>query len=434
MVRILSSYDETAGAVLDLVERPTVVAAMYPMQPDDLLARLLAEADRRKTPVRLYAADLTGRFPFVRTEWLASGQVELVTIGGKLSRRIARYADSMPCSLWEISRRLADGTIPVDLFVGRSAPPDVDGYCSFGPVVAYAAAAAEAARHRVLDLNQAVLSVPGYRGLAMDEVTLAVDSGASAVPELPVPVVGEAARAIGRRISELIPDGATLQLGIGTIPEALCGALTHRRDLGIHSGAIPEGAIPLLRAGVITGRRKSVDRGSHVTTSLLGSGRLYRYAAEPANRIEMRPVAQTHDPDTLRALDRLIAVNSALEVDLSGQANAETVNGARFSSPGGQVDFMHAGHLSDGGASIMAITARSRGGASRIVSRLSDPYSVTSQRNDVDFVVTEFGVADLRGRSLRERARNLIAIADPRVRDTLRAQTRQADNTGFEED
>lgn len=429
MVRTLGSHAAAASGVLDRVERPTVVAAMYPMQPDRLLAALLAEAERRGTVVRLYAADLTGRFDAIRTEWLASGLVELVTIGGRVSSRVSRHADSIPCSLWEISRRFADGTIPVDVFTGVVAPPDRRGFCSFGPVIAYAAAAADAAGHRVVELNSSVLAVPGHPGLPMDTLDLAVDAGASEVAELPCPVVDEAARAIGRRVAELVPDGATLQLGIGTIPQALCAALIERRDLGIHSGAIPEGAIPLVEAGVFSGRCKSVDTGLHVTTSLLGTDRLYRFAHQPGNRVEMRPVGQTHDPQALHGQHRLVAVNSAVEVDLTGQVNAESVNGVRISSPGGQVDFMRAGHLNADGVSILAMTSRSRTGESRIVRRLSTPNTVTTHRNDVEFVVTEFGVADLRGRSGRERRLSLIDVAHPAVRAELRDG-----GPGFEEE
>jgi 4-hydroxybutyrate CoA-transferase len=417
---VFGAYGEAAGAVFELVGRPTVVAAMYPMQPDGLLGALLAEAERRHTSVRLYAADLRGRYDFIRTDWLATGLVELVTIGGRVSRRVARYADPMPCSLWEISRRFADGTIPVDVFAATTAPPDAGGYCGFGPVIAYGAAAAGAARYRVADVNASVLPVPGHPGMALEEVAVAVDAGPAEVPALPDPVVDDAARAVGELVAGLVPDGATLQLGLGTIPQALCGALGGRRDLGIHTGSLPEGAIALLESGVVTGARKSADAGLHVATSLLGSARLYGYAHEAAHRIVLRPVGETHDPAALRGQDRLVAVNSALEVDLAGQVNAEAAGGVRISSAGGQADFMRAGHLSAGGAAVIALASRTRTGASRIVRRLADPHCVTTPSDDVDYVVTEYGVADLRGRSGRERRDALIAVAAPEARDGLR--------------
>jgi acyl-CoA hydrolase len=425
MTRVLTRR-AAAAAMLDMVERPTVVSAMFPMQPDALLAELVAEVARRGTTMRLYAADLTGRFPFLPQELVRSGQVELITIGARISRRLAPYADAVPTSLGEITRRFAAGDIPADFFVGMFAEPDADGHCSHGPIIAYGAAALSAATHVVGDLNPLVRPVPGDPGPARDALTIEVRDEPVPVPELPMPTADDTATTIGETVAGLIPDGATLQLGIGSIPTALVACLGGHRDLGLHSGALPENLIPLVAGGVITGKVKPSRRGEHVTTSLLGGAALYEFAADPANHFTMLPVGVTHDPVEMAAQHRLFAINSALEVDLSGQANAEYAGGLRVSSPGGQADFMHGAHLSDGGAAIIALPSRSRDGRPRIVAHLAEPYTVTTHRNDVDFVITEYGVAELRGRSAAERARALVAIAHPDDRPSLLGKTKEA--------
>lgn len=411
-------YRSIAESLCSTYSELSLVSAMYPMQPDALLREILMTAVARGTRSTVYGADLTGRFSFIEEDWLRDGIVRLVTIGGRVSKRVAPFADFVPCSLYEISRRLEQGVIDAKIFVGLAGPVGPTGFHSLGPSIAYSASAAKGAETIVLQLSSSVPILDGYPGIHSSEVTLSTEVEALEIPEFRAPTLNDRSIAIGAFIAQLIPNGATLQLGIGSIPEAFIKSLSHHRDLGIHSGAIPEGAADLIRSGVFNGSRKIVDVGEHVTTSLLGSRDLYDFAKRPENKIKMQPVAVTHAPMTLGSIPGLFAINSALEVDVTGQVNAETLNGRRVSSAGGQIDFMRAAHLSDGGASIMAIPAMSDG-TSRIVGQLSNPASVTTMRNDVDYVVTEFGIADLRGRTVTERTRAIARIADPAARSAL---------------
>ena len=226
---------------------------------------------------------------------------------------------------------------------------------------------------------------------------------------------------IGREAAELIEDGSTLQIGIGTIPDAVLAQLRDRRDLGVHSGAIGDGIAALWEAGIVTNARKAIDIGVSITGSLIGGGRL-RAFAHMNSALEMRGAEYTHAPDVLGRIDQLVALNSAVEVDLSGQVNSEVARGAYVGAVGGIVDFLRAAASSKGGRPIVALPSTS-GDHSRIVTRLSGP--VTVARSDPVIVVTEHGRADLSGLSLRQRARSLIAIAHPDHREALERDGRE---------
>jgi acyl-CoA hydrolase len=236
--------------------------------------------------------------------------------------------------------------------------------------------------------------------------------------ELPPAQVGSTELAIARLAVSLIPDGATLQLGVGTIPDAVLSQLSAHRDIGLHSGQIGDSVVPLIEHGVITNARKSIHPGVSVCGSLFGTRRLYDFAhLNPA--IAVRPPPETHSLRVMAAIDRFIAVNSAIEVDLTGQVNAEVANGVYVGGLGGQLDFMRGANASAGGRAIIALPATARDGtASRIVPSMT---TVTCPRSDVDAIVTEFGIAELRGLSLEERRRRMIAIAAPQFRDRLAA-------------
>jgi acyl-CoA hydrolase len=236
--------------------------------------------------------------------------------------------------------------------------------------------------------------------------------------EVAAPTLGDAERRVGEHVAERVPDGAVLQLGIGSIPEAVCGALGGKRDLGVHSGMITDGVAELMEAGVITNRRKPIDPGETVTGVLLGGRRLLQFAhRNPA--VQMRPATYTHGAAVLARLERLVSINTAVEVDLTGQVNAEVAGGFHLGAVGGAVDYVRGAVASAGGTAIIALPATARGGSiSRIVGRLGGGVTSTA-RSDTDLVVTEYGVAELRGRSLRERACSLIRIAHPDFRAGL---------------
>ncbi len=216
--------------------------------------------------------------------------------------------------------------------------------------------------------------------------------------------------------SPYIGDGATIQFGIGAVPDALMLQLRDRRRLGVHSGMLSDGFVDLVECGAITNEHKPFDRGVSVTGALMGTNRLYQLC-ERNPAVRLAPLSYTHDPARLALLPNLVSINSALEIDLTGQVNAEALGTNTLGGVGGQVDFVRGAALSSGGRSIMALGSITPKGASRIVAQLSGP--VTTARSDVDLVVTEHGVAELRGRSLRQRVRAMIAIADPSQRESL---------------
>lgn len=230
---------------------------------------------------------------------------------------------------------------------------------------------------------------------------------------------------IGRRVAEIVPDGATIQFGIGTLPDAILSHLRNKRDLGVHSGLISDAVMELVVAGVVTNARKEVDRGITVAGSLYGSPRLHAWAADPASGVVMRDVEHTHNALVLGQLSTLHSINSAIEIDLTGQISAEVVGGRHLGLVGGQGSFARAAVFAEHGRSILALPSTAKGGASRIVARFADGI-VSSGRADADLVVTEHGVADLRGATLAQRTERLIAIAAPHHRPTLLSQSQSA--------
>jgi acyl-CoA hydrolase len=260
----------------------------------------------------------------------------------------------------------------------------------------------------------------GAHLIPKDRAAVALGSSASANARGPAVSLSAAHEAIGRNVAGLIPDEATVQLGLGSVAEAVVKSLGGKRDLGLHSGVLTPLLSQFVACGIANGRAKSEDKGKAVATGVFGApvdGPLSWRGA-----LELRPISQTHDPRALMRHRRLWSINSALEVDLRGQVNAEFAHGSRVASGGGQSDFIRAAHLSEGGGSIIALPSRTSRGESRIVARFPSQWPATSAGQDVDFVVTEHGVAALRGLTTSERAVALIAVADPAWRDRLRAQ------------
>lgn len=303
------------------------------------------------------------------------------------------------------------------------AARDEQGVVRLGPNVDFARAALSCASRVGLEINSsftAAAGAPAFADIARAPADFVLETNRPLV-ELPPAVVDDAAEAIGREVAALISDGDCLQTGIGSIPAAILAALSNHSDLGLHGGLIDDGGMALIRAGNVTGLRKQIDQGVHITGMALGSGNLHDWLAETP---EVRFVGAdyTHDFGVIRQIDNFVSINSAVEVDLDGQINAEVAGGRQLSGTGGSVDFMRAAAASRGGRSIIAMNATARGGSvSRIVPRVE---MVTALRTDVDMVVTEYGCARLRGVSLDQRRQALIAIAAPQFRDQLRDAVR----------
>ncbi|MDO5092041.1 MAG: acetyl-CoA hydrolase/transferase C-terminal domain-containing protein [Propionibacteriaceae bacterium] len=338
--------------------------------------------------------------------------------GGSTRAAIAAdRADFTPVFFHEVPELLRTA-LPVDVALIQVSPPDAHGYCSLGVSVDYTKAAAEHARTVIAQVNPQLPRTLGDAALHVNQIDCFVEADVPII-ELPRPTIGEVEAAIGRHCASLVRDGDTLQLGIGAIPDAVLRELTDKHDLGVHSEMLSDGILDLIESGVVTNQRKTLHAGKSVVTFLMGSRRLYDFVDDnPA--IHMAPVDYVNDPRVIAQNDNLVAINSCVQVDLIGQVVSSSVGLRQISGIGGQADFVRGASMSRGGRSIIAIASTaSKGAVSKIVPLLEPGSTVSTGRCDVHYIVTEYGVAELWGQTLRERARRLIAIAHPTFRDEL---------------
>ncbi len=333
-------------------------------------------------------------------------------------------ADYVPVFLSDVPRLFAGGALPLDVSLLNVSAPDSHGFCSLGTSVDAALAASRHAGRVIAQVNRSMPRTHGDSFIHVDRIGLAVEVDQPPF-EHPEPQIGSVEERIGQYVAELVPDGATLQLGIGAIPAAVARALENKHDLGIHTEMFTDVVLGLVERGVVTGACKEVNRGKIVTAFLMGSRDLYRFVDDNP-MIEMRPVDYTNDTAVIRRFRRMVAVNSALSVDLTGQVSADSIGTRFYSGVGGQMDFIRGAALAEEGRAIIALPATAAGGTiSRIAPVLPLGAGVVTTRAHVRTIVTEHGVAELWGRSIRERAEALIAIADPKFRDELRAEARR---------
>ena len=334
-------------------------------------------------------------------------------------------ADYVPVFLSEIPRLIESGALPVDVALVHLSPPDEHGFCSFGVGVECTKAAAEKARHVVALVNRRMPRSLGDSFIHVSKLDQVVEIDRPLV-ELPAPrAPGEVARSIGRNVAELIPDGATLQMGIGEIPDAVLLHLKDKRHLGVHTEMFSDGLIELFESGVVTGEAKTLHRGKIVASFVLGTRKTFDFI-DNNPCVEFHPSDYVNDPFVIARHDDMIAINSALAVDLAGQVCADSIGAEVYSGVGGQVDFVRGAARAVRGKPIIALPSVAKGGTiSRIVDVLSPGSGVVTSRADVHYVVTEHGTASLHGKSLRERAAQLIAISDPRFREELTAAARR---------
>jgi acyl-CoA hydrolase len=334
----------------------------------------------------------------------------------------------IPCHVSQIGTMIEQGLIGCDVAFVQVSPADAAGNHSFGLINDHIQAAVAKARVVIAEVNEQVPFTLGDAVLPASRIDCAVHVSRTPV-EVPPAKIGATDQAIARFAASYVEDGSVIQVGIGAVPDAILRLLTDRRDLGVHSGMIGDGLVDLVEAGVITNARKPMDAGVSITGALIGTRRLYAFA-DRNPQIGMRRSSYTHSEETLSRLERLVTVNSAVEVDLTGQVNAEQTGSVYMGGTGGQVDFVRAGIRSRGGHSIIALPATAKGGSiSRITTNLSGP--VTTARSDVDVIVTEFGAAELCGQTLGERARRLVAIAHPDFREELDRTAHAIQQRGF---
>jgi acyl-CoA hydrolase len=333
-------------------------------------------------------------------------------------------ADYIPAFLSDVPRLFDAGLLPLDAVFVNATPPDVHGFCSLGTSVEAMHAAIRTAKTVIVQFNRAIPRTLGESFIHVDDIDLAVEAD---VPPYTVPLgeIGDVERRIGEFVAELVPDGSTVQMGIGGIPTAVGAALAGKHDLGVHTEMFTDVVVDLVEAGVINGSRKERNRGKVVAAFLMGSPRLYQFVHDNP-MIEMRPVDFTNDTHVIRTFSRMRAINSAIEVDLTGQIVADSIGHRMYSGVGGQMDFVRGASLATEGRAIIALpSTAAHGTQSRIVASLHEGAGVVTTRAHARTIVTEWGIAELWGRSLDQRAEALIAIAHPDMRDGLRSEARR---------
>jgi acyl-CoA hydrolase len=372
--------------------------------------------------VTLYHLHTNGPAPFVepghRERFLS---VSLFT-GPPLRRAIDEgVADFMPVFLSDIPALFLSRTIDLDVALLQLSPPDRHGFCSLGTSVDAALAASLSAKILIAEINEQMPRTLGNTLVPYSRLAAAVHTNRP-LHVHPPSVPTEVEDAIGAQVAALVEDGACLQMGIGAIPDAALRRLGDKHDLGIHTEMFSDGIIDLVEAGVVTNRKKKVHPGRVVTSFAMGTERLYRFVDDNP-LVEFHPCDRTNDTSLIRKNDKVVAVNSAIEVDLSGQVVADSIGHRIYSGIGGQMDFIHGAALSAGGKPIIALPSMAAGGrTSRIVSQLKPGAGVVTTRGHVHWVVTEYGAVNLFGLTLRQRAEALVRIAHPDVRGDLRRE------------
>lgn len=379
-------------------------------------------ADERLHDVQLYHLHLNGPAPFADRQYGDRFRSHSLFAGESLRNAIAEgRADAIPIFLSDIPWLFQSGRVALDVALLQLSPPDRHGWCSLGPSVDTARAAADNARVIIAEINRQMPRTHGHSFVHIDRVHRYVETDRPLVEQVRTPS-GSAELAIGRTIADFVKDGDTLQLGIGSIADAVASSLLGRSDLGIHTEMFSDAVVDLIHAGVITNRCKELHRGRVVTSFVSGTRKLFDLIDDnPA--IEFHPCDYTNDTHIIRQHANMVAINSAIEVDLSGQVCADSIGHRIFSGIGGQMDFIRGAALARNGRPVIALPSTARNGTvSRIVHTLRPGAGVVTTRGHVHWVVTEFGAVNLHGLNLRERADALIGIAHPDFRSELRRQ------------
>jgi acyl-CoA hydrolase len=413
-----SSYQTIQNAMAIIQSGMRVFVQGSAQTPHVLLQALANEADRLRD-VELVFITLQGNIIVDKPEYKDHFHINCLFVSESVREAVNQgRADFIPAFLSDIPDLFSKGQLPIDVALIQVSPPDAHGYCSLGLSVDIARSAVNHSRYIIAQLNPNVPRTHGDSFIHIDQCTHLVYAE-SDLPEVDYSKhTGVEETQIGQHIAELIDDGSTLQLGIGTIPDAVLRSLGQHKNLGIHTEMCSDGIVDLMENGVINNRCKKIHPGKTVTGFAIGTKKLYQFVHDnPA--VFFLDIDYVNDPQVIRRNPKVIAVNSAIEVDLSGQVCADSIGTYQYSGIGGQMDFMRGAALSEGGKPIIALTARTKKGANRIVPFLKQGAGVVTTRGHVHYVVTEYGVAYLHGKNLRQRAKLLIDIAHPDDREML---------------
>ena len=394
--------------------------------PNRLVDAMVARADELRD-VEIVHVLTFGPAPYVQPEYAQSFRHRALFMGANTRGAVqAGRADFVPIFLSEMPRLFRDGSLPLDIALIQVSPPDEHGFCSFGAEVGCTKPAAQVANKVIAEVNRRMPRVLGDSFIHVSKLDYVVEVDYP-LPEAPQGGASETHKQIAKFIADLIPDGATLQVGIGSIPDAVLAQVADKHDLGVHTELFSDGVIDLVERGVITNDRKTLHPGKIISGFLFGSQRLYDFAQDNPI-IELHPSDYVNDPFIIAQNDNMIAINSAIEVDITGQVCADSIGPLIYSGIGGQLDFVRGAARSRGGKPIIALQATAetkQGTLSRIVTHLKPGAGVVTSRGDVHYVITEYGVASLHGKSIRERVRALVNIAAPQFREELERYARQ---------
>ena len=372
--------------------------------------------------VRLYHIHTAGPSPFAEPEM--EGRITSISlfVGHPLRKPVAEgRADFMPIFLSDIPGLFTNGRIPLDAAIIQVSPPDVHGDCTLGTSIDTAKAAADSARIIIAEINEQMPRTHGNSVVRFDRIDAFMLSNRP-LHEAPPSELTDVELRIGEQVAALVEDGSTLQMGIGAIPDAVLRRLKNKRDLGVHTEMFSDGLIPLIEAGVVNNKLKKVHPGRTVTAFVNGTRKLFDFVNDNL-MVEFHPADRTNDTSLIRKNDKVVAINSAVEIDLTGQVCADSMGHTIFSGIGGQMDFIRGAALSRGGKAIIALPSTAKGGKlSRIVPALKEGAGVVTTRGHVHWVATEHGVVNLHGMTLRERGEALISIAHPDFRAELRRE------------
>ena len=412
-----------AQAVQQIKSGQRVVVAHACGEPSIILDALVANAAQYEN-VEIIHMVAMGKAAYCQPQYDKNFHHNAFFLGGSTRAAAAEgRVDFTPVYFSEIPSLLREDLRP-NVTLLQCSPPDAHGYVSLGVSVDYTKPAAEASDLVIAQVNPNMPRTLGDSFLHVTQIGCLVEADTPVI-ELAPPKIGDVERAIGENVASLVRDGDTLQLGIGAIPDAVLLFLKEKNDLGIHTEMFSDGVVELVEAGVITNKAKTLHRGQSVATFLMGTRRLYDYVNNnPA--VAMYPVDYVNDPYVIGQNDNLVSINSCVQVDIMGQVVSTSAGLRQISGVGGQVAFVRGANLSKGGRAIMAMPSTTgKGKISKIVPFLDQGSAVTTTRNEVNYVITEYGIAKLKGKSLRQRAEALIRIAHPDFRDELTAEFRR---------
>ncbi len=387
-------------------------------QPETLLRALVGRADELRNVEIVHMATF-GYADYTLPRYEGIFRHNAFFLSGNVRQAVQEgRADYTPVFLSEIEGVIRSGAFPIDVALLQCSPPDHYGYMSLGPSVDISITVAQCARHLIVEINDRVPRTLGDAFVHVSRVNAFIETSHPLV-EYSVHETTDLHRAIARHVAGLISDGAVIQAGIGGVPEATLGLLTNHKNLGFHSELVPDSAIDLVESGVIDNSRKAIHRHKAIAGFALGGQRLFDFIdGNPV--FEFHPTAYTNDPFVIAQNDNMVALNAAIEVDLTGQVCSDSIGTAPFSGIGGQVDFLRGAARSKGGLPIIALPSTAKNGTvSRIVPFLRPGAGVVTSRGDVHYVITEHGVAYLHGKTVRQRAEALIQVAEPKFRDEL---------------